>query len=85
MAKLTIPARPTRGNDASEKVRDVLAGTDEPRERFSASFPAKDLEGLVIIKAKSVNKISVNDLVIEAVQDLITKYRSGSGKYPIRD
>lgn len=72
---------PKKPQTDKDKALAVVLDTSEEKQRFSAYIPESQLRKLKRMSADSVTNVAVNDLVIEAVEDLIAKYDAGKGRH----
>lgn len=75
--------KPKEKPSEKDKAMAVVLDTSEEKKRFPTYLPESNLRKLKRLSADAVDSVAVNDLIIEAVDDLIAKYDEGRGKYPI--
>ena len=73
----------TKPKTEKDKALAAVLDTSEEKVRLSGYLPESLMRKLKRMSADAIGSVAVNDLVIEAVEDVIAKYDAGKGRYPM--
>lgn len=82
MSGFSIKTKRERKNPNIEAAKKQLMEETEEQSQLRVDIPQKLHRKLHRLKADSAAQTYLNEYIVEAIEDLLTKYQQGNGKYP---